>query len=343
MAALSAIPRQQQFALNKSEQARRLRVLIVTHYYSGKGGGIELVAHALARQFAAMCDVQWAATDSGHGLPTDVPILPLAGTNVVEHIVGVPFPILSPLSVVRLRAAVRWADVIHIHDALYTTSQAAFLLAKFYRKPIIVTQHIGDVPYRSWLLTLTVRIMNRVVSSALLRNASEAVFISDIVRHQFQKKLRLRVARSIYNGVDQNVFCPQPATRRFATRENFGLHRGHNVALFVGRFVEKKGLHKLHALARETPETRWVFIGRGPIDPRRWNAPNVRVCDQMQPSQLADWYNAADLLVLPSVGEGFPLVVQEAIACGLPCLVSEEIRMACPEAGDAADFSGTRW
>ena len=50
-------------------------------------------------------------------------------------------------------------------------------------------------------------------------------------------------------------------------------------------------------------------------------------------AELPPLYQAADLLVLPSVGEGFPLVVQEAMACGTPALVGDETAAGCPEAG----------
>jgi glycosyltransferase involved in cell wall biosynthesis len=52
--------------------------------------------------------------------------------------------------------------------------------------------------------------------------------------------------------------------------------------------------------------------------------PNVVVLPFQAQAGLRDYYQAADVLVLPSTGEGFPLVVMEAMVCGTPAIVSDE-------------------
>ena len=314
-----------------------MRLLLVTHYYPAHGGGIEKVTDELVRRLATHhgCSVAWLASDTDptpQALPPGVDALPMRCWNGIERHLGFPWPIWSPGALQQLWHAVGRADAVHIHDALYFGNACAWLFARLCGVPLIVTQHVGGVPFRSRLLRTIHLLANRSLGRLVLSTAQQVVFISPAVQDEFARFCHFR-SPPVYwpNGVDTAVFCPDgPAADDAAIAA--ARDRGSRVFLFVGRFVEKKGLHVLRQLAAMFPDDLWVFAGQGPLDPVAWNLANVLVVRGESGGGLARYYRAANLLLLPSVGEGFPLVVQEAMACGTPAMVGEETAAGCPDA-----------
>ena len=314
-----------------------MKLLLLSHYFESHGGGIELVVSRLAREFAARgVSVRWAATEvrrRRRPFQDSVERVPMHSFNLIERATGLPYPIWAPFSYPALVRAVRWADVVHVHDAIYFGSQIAGGYARRFRKPFVVTQHVGAIPFRSPAYRIMHAFANRWFTEPLLRRSDRVVFVSDRVREEFAD-VRLRApAETIYNGVDPAVFSPGSESRG-AVRSRLGLDPDRTTFLFVGRFSPKKGLARIRDAAAAMPGVQWVMVGWGNEDPSAWGFPNVLVPGRVAQDRLPDWYRAADLLVLPSVGEGFPLVVQEAMACGTPCLVSEETREGCVPARD---------
>lgn len=311
------------------------RVLLVTHYYPHHRSGIERIAWELARRLPRHgMAVTWAATAAPELPAADgLRCLPAAGWNVAEDRLGFPYPVWSPAALVRLARAARASDVVFVQDSLYLGNAVAAAAAG--GVPVVVTQHIGLVPYQSPVLRRLMSAANRTIGRWVLGRADRVAVYNRQVEGYFARFVRFRSPpQFIPNGVDTDVFRP-PADRA-AVRAGLGWPADRPVLLFVGRFVEKKGLAVLRKVAASLPESDFVFAGRGPIDPAQWQLRNVRVAGSLGADQLVPLYQAADLLVLPSVGEGFPLVVQEAMACGTPALISDETAAGYPGAAEWA-------
>jgi glycosyltransferase involved in cell wall biosynthesis len=310
-----------------------MRVLLVTHYFPEHGGGVEIVARELAVRLARRgFSITWAASSPAPARPDDgVSYLPVKAWNATERRLGFPYPLWGPAGLARLASAVKQSDLVHLHDCLYQGNALALLRARLAGKPIVVTQHVGQVPYRRALLRGLLATANRTLGRVVLGGATQTVFVSRKVLDYFRPFVRFRSEPlGIPNGVDTETFCPVSPAQRDQLRREFGWQEGRPTFLFVGRFVEKKGLAHLRRLAQRFPGIQWVLIGWGPEDPSLWRLPNVLSLGRVDHAELPPYYRAADLLVLPSVGEGFPLVVQEAMACGTPALLSDDTAPGSP-------------
>jgi glycosyltransferase involved in cell wall biosynthesis len=167
----------------------------------------------------------------------------------------------------------------------------------------------------------------------LLENAEHVIFISQRVQEWFSQRMHFRQPpRLIPNGVDRALFYPPAAGERELARQQSGFASETPLLLFVGRFTSKKGLHFIQKLAAARPQWNFLLIGTGELSPSSWKLPNVHVLPPQPQSTLRGFYLAADLLLLPSVGEGVPLVVQEAMTCGLPAALSAETASSLPNA-----------
>lgn len=259
--------------------------------------------------------------------------VPLACFNPIEKLTGLPMPVPGVRAIRALAREVRRSDAVIVHDALYITSIAALLMAKFYGKRIILIQHIAGIAFSSRVLRSVMALANLVVTRPMLWAADALVFISDTVRHELVGTPARLPCQLLFNGVDGAVFHAQDS-RTSAPDILAGVpaDRGSRRILFVGRYVEKKGLEVLRALAEARPDLSFLLAGSGPIRPGGWGLVNVHELGGQSPQALADLYRAVDVLLLPSVGEGFPLVIQEAMACGLPVVCGEPSNRADPEA-----------
>jgi glycosyltransferase involved in cell wall biosynthesis len=219
-------------------------------------------------------------------------------------------------TIARLIEAGRDFDLIDAHY-YYPDGAAAALLARWFRKPFVVTGRGTD------LNLLPDYAVPRKWIGWTARRAAASILVSRPLQERLvqlgAERERTHVLR---NGVDLDRFRPLD---RLECRRRLGLEEGRWL-LSVGHLVALKGHDiAIAALPGLPPDVRLAIVGDGE-ERRRLAAvaarldvtERVRLVGAVPQDELVCWYNAAVALVLCSSREGSPNVVLESLACGTP-------------------------
>jgi glycosyltransferase involved in cell wall biosynthesis len=200
---------------------------------------------------------------------------------------------------------------------------------------MIVSRYGGD----AWSFSLTLHgptELYDVVAHHLAEKVRQARF-AICISHYMRSQLMTLVGREHWPmlhvlrcGVDTERFSPSPARPEGAT----------STVLAVGRLDARKGhaflVEALARLAEKGTDARVVIVGEGPERPALERlARDLGVGDRLSlpgavgQDEITSWFADADIFCLPSLAEGVPIVLMEAMACGLP-VVAPRI-MGIPE------------
>jgi glycosyltransferase involved in cell wall biosynthesis len=316
-----------QSEISRSLDGKRPRVLLVSHALPPHLGGIEVVVEEEADALSLLgLDVSVVSSSWGqsHDRLTRWSKQTVPALNLLEGRFGVPFPIFGPSLVSALVPAVRRADVVHIHDVFYLSSLVAGVAAVVLRKPLVLTQHVDMIPHTSRLVEAAQRVVFRTYGRFLFSTSSRVLVLNDRVQ-EFVARGGAAPDRIEFlpNGVDVEAFRPPIESETERLRVGLGLPRDRVLVLFAGRPVPKKGFDIFVDCA--SPEYDLVFVGgeRRPMEVTR-NGGRLYFLGSVPRVQMPEIYRAVDVFCLPSVGEGFPLTVQEAMASGLPVVTTAD-------------------
>ncbi|MFF6953541.1 glycosyltransferase [Streptomyces iakyrus] len=130
------------------------------------------------------------------------------------------------------------------------------------------------------------------------------------------------------NGIDPERFRPAAASAvRAGLAPLTGISPTAPLAVCVGRLCRQKGqdvlLRAWETVEQQVPDARLVLVGDGPDHDRLRESAPASVAFAGAVADASPWYQAADLVVLPSRWEGMALAPLEAMACGRPVVVTD--------------------
>ena len=159
--------------------------------------------------------------------------------------------------------------------------------------------------------------MYRLIKFPILYFSDSVIVTTDYLRKYLIQFIPEEKITIIHNGVDTSLFLKKNAKRRYT-------------CIYVGRFEKQKNLHAL-ILAVSQLKNKYVsllFIGSGSQKKELENSAkrygvNLTILDSITHTKLPFYLNQSSLFILPSLIEGQPKALLEAMSCELPVIASD--------------------
>ena len=221
-------------------------------------------------------------------------------------------------------------DAFNLHGRWFPNWNRVVEYANKKGKLMVHTLHNQRPLGISPVVSFTGTVYDSVFGKRVLHNVDRIISVSaaakvDIMNYGIEAD-KIEV---IHNGVDTNFYKPSEPTYHEKYRDGMD-----NLLIFVGRIIEQKGLRYLieamPEVLKEHPKTRLLITGKGKFKDRHIQEvkklgleDNIMFPGFVPEEEMPNLYSSADIFVLPSLWEVFPIAMLEALASGAPLMASD--------------------
>ncbi|MGB9684574.1 MAG: glycosyltransferase family 4 protein [Candidatus Bathyarchaeales archaeon] len=314
-----------------------IKICIVTHLFLPHVGGIERVVYEQGKRllwmgYEPIILTSDASNIAGKSYMVDGIKVHCYPALKIGFRLGIPYSIPKPNGYETFLNCIKASDIVHVHGHPYLSSYLAVKLAKKYSKPIVLTQHNTFIKYGGFL-DFAEKLNDLLIGRRVLRESDKIITVSKAtLNYVLSLGADQQKTEVLYNGVDLERF--KLSASKMEIRKILGFPKNSFIVLTVRRLVYKNGIDLLLESAKiavkKNPSLLFLVVGSGP-DFEKINLKihefklenNFRLLGFVSDAFLPLYYNASDVFVLPSKsGEGLPLVILEAMACGLPVIAT---------------------
>jgi glycosyltransferase involved in cell wall biosynthesis len=231
-----------------------------------------------------------------------------------------------------LRKNLNKFDIIHLHGYRNFQNFFCYYYAKKHNIPYIVQAH-GSLPYLNQK-QLIKKSIDSIIGYRLLQDASRVIALHKTEADQYKK---MGVAENkieiIPNGIDLSEYESLPERGQF--RNKYHIRNNEKIILYLGRIHKIKGIDLLinaySKLVKDIEETKLVIVGPddGFLSELKKQATElgmegkVLFTGSLFDHDKLSAYVDADVFVLPSYYDCYPVTVLEAMACGTPVIITK--------------------